>query len=118
MTNLLAFYKKAELPHLRATVYFCDLSKLKGVEHKGSAYTTVFGENEDLWLEIAVFIKDIAENTKNINATPQFAHEITHVLEYLCENRNMSIDNESEHLAFIMSYLMETLLDCLPDEPK
>lgn len=105
-----AWKTKIELPHLRATVGFADLTKLKGVPEQGSAYTTLISESPDKDILIGVFIKDINKSIKIIGRFPMIAHEVVHVLQILCEHRMMTAEKESEHLAYITSYLLEELL--------
>jgi len=108
------YHKKAELPHLRATVYFADMSKLQGIEHWGSAYTMVMGEpKKDMRLDIIVFVKDILKS-KEFDLSPIISHEIVHVLQILCEERAMKFEDEVEHCAYIMTYLMNVFNDDLP----
>jgi hypothetical protein len=39
------------------------------------------------------------------------AHELVHVLRYICEERHMDFRTESEHMAYIMQHLMGFVLD-------
>ena len=41
---------------------------------------------------------------------PTVAHEITHVLQHLCETRSMRFTEESEHMGYLMQYLMQQIL--------
>ena len=34
------------------------------------------------------------------------AHELIHVLQYICMDRHMTFENEFEHMAYLMQYLM------------
>ena len=34
------------------------------------------------------------------------AHELIHVLQFICADRNMDFVREQEHMAYIMHYLM------------
>jgi len=44
------------------------------------------------------------------NASPAIiAHEIVHVLQNLCRDRHMEFTIESEHMAYLMQYLMMTI---------
>nr|AKH47789.1 hypothetical protein [uncultured marine virus] len=105
-------YKFVEIPHLRVTVYFMDLTKLKGVEIQGSAYTTIFDEDENMNLNIGVFYEKIEKNVKRIECMPMIIHEIVHALQYICERRNIDMEEEKEHMGYMASYLTEKLL-CL-----
>lgn len=110
--NELDYYKKIEIPHIRFTVYFMDLSRLQGVPKLGSGYTCVFEDTfqEDGRTNVCIFLKDIEEIVKNIERVPYIAHEIMHALQILCENLSMSIEEEKEHMAYIMFYLLEQIL--------
>lgn len=88
-----------------------DLTKLKGMEIKGSAYTCVFGEDDNLNLDIAIFYTDIANSVKKIECMPMIFHEIIHAIQIICEKRSMNIEQESEHFGYITSYITENLLE-------
>lgn len=103
--------KTIPIPHLRADVHLLDLSKVRGIDdNKGSAYTFIIGTDEKtLHLDLAIGIKDI-ENTLIPENSFMLAHEFMHVIQILCQERNMVIQEEKEHTAFLMSYLMEKSL--------
>ena len=107
-------YKKAHIPHLRATVHFMDLSKLKGVEVKGSAYTTIFEQDENMNLTVGIFYQNIEESVKRIACMPMIFHEIVHALQYICEQRSIDMELEKEHIGYMASFLTEHLLDLNP----
>ncbi len=98
-------YKSVKIPHLRYTVNFMDMSKLKGVEKKGSGYTCVSGENE-----VAVFFEDIEDMIKVPRNAVILAHEIMHVIQIICDDFGMEIQTEQEHTAYLMTYLLDELL--------
>jgi len=104
------YYKSVEIPHLRVTVNFLDLSKLQGVEKEGSAYTTVMSQDENMQLNIAVFYENIEKSVRKIECMPMIFHEIVHVLQYICENRGIDMEEEKEHMGYLASYLTENLL--------
>lgn len=106
------YYKKVHIPHVRFTVYFIDLSKLQGVPRLGAGYTCVFENtyHEDGKTTVCIFLQDIKENVKKIEFMPYVAHEIMHALQILCENTGMQIEQEKEHTAYLMHYLMEALI--------
>lgn len=39
------------------------------------------------------------------------AHELIHVLQELCKQRNIDFKEEGEHMGYIMQWLMEEILD-------
>lgn len=113
------YYKTIDLPHLRATIYFMDLSKLKGIPHQGSAYTCIIDETDELkkekmWLSIGIFYSNIEKAVKKIAYMPMIFHEIIHALQILCKERIMKFENEEEHFAYITSYILEELLSLTP----
>jgi ribosome biogenesis protein Nip4 len=40
------------------------------------------------------------------NQVPAVAHELMHVIKNICKCRMMSIEKESEHLAYLMQYML------------
>ena len=110
--NEINYYKKVELPHVRFTVYFMDLSNLMGVPQLGAGYTCVLEDTfkKDGRTNVCIFLQDIEENVKNIEFVPYIAHEIMHALQILCENLGMQIEEEKEHTAYLMHYLLEQAL--------
>jgi len=99
-------YKTIEIPHLRYTIHFIDMSKLQGVDKKGGGYTCIMGERV-----ICIFMENIAESVKNIKLIPWFAHEIIHALAIMCEDMGMQIEDEKEHMAYLMHYILETVIN-------
>lgn len=102
-------YKSVCLPHIRTTVHFLDLSKLKDVPITGSAYTIKMGD-DPYKIDICVFIKNIKSSTKKIMWMPIIAHELVHVIQLICSEIQTNIQEEQEHMAYIMTYLMGELL--------
>lgn len=102
-------YKTIHLPHIRTYVHFMDLSKLKGVPILGSAYTMKMQGDRNK-IEICVFFKDIKELVKLPQNFPIVAHEIVHVIDYILEEIGGSLNEEKEHMAYIMHYLLEQLV--------
>jgi hypothetical protein len=98
-------YKSLDIPHLRFTVRFMDMKYLKGIEVQGSGYTCISGENE-----ATIFIENIEQTVTDLKLTPWLAHEIVHVLQIICTKYNMRFENEQEHMAYLMHYLLSELL--------
>lgn len=99
-------FKTIEIPHLGFTVYVKDLSELEGVEKKGSGFTAQFGEDNAV-----IFLEDVKKNVKNIAYFPTIAHEVMHVIQMLCEKYQMKAENEMEHLAYLMHYILRKILE-------
>jgi len=107
------YYKMVELPHIRTTVYFADMSKLKGVSITGAGCCIESGNTftVDGKTEICIFLQDIKANVKEISFTPYLAHEIMHAIQIMCRNLQMEVPEEVEHTAYIMHYLLESILE-------
>ena len=103
-------YKTVNLPHIRTLVHFMDLSKLKGMPILGSAYTMKM-EGDPNKIEICVFIQEIEKTVKMPERLPMIAHEITHVIGLILEEIQSSLSEEKEHMAYIMHYLLESLVN-------
>lgn len=105
------YYRTVELPFLRATVHFLDMSKLQGIDIKGSGYTTVMNENpENGGISIAIFYEKIEETVRGIHHMPMVFHEITHAMQFICRSRNINMTEETEMVAYLLGYLAEELL--------
>ena len=104
--------KEIKIPHLKYTVNVYDLSKL-GMQNemgvpmdiKGSGYTCVSGE-----YECSIFIEDLENSVKMIERIPTIAHECMHAIQIMCEKFGMKVENEQEHTAYLMHYLLEEIL--------
>lgn len=104
-------FREVAFPHLRATVKFFDQSKLRGVPIKGSGYTTLMSKDE-LWnIEIGVFFEDIESNVKRLESMPFIAHEVIHALQYICEERGIDMELEKESVAYMGTYLLQSLIE-------
>ena len=97
--------KEIKIPHLKYTIQVRDLSELKGVKKKGGGYTAIVDENT-----ACIFIEDLKETVKHIENIPHIAHEVMHVIQIICENFGMSIENEQEHTAYLMFYILEEII--------
>lgn len=100
------FYKKIEIPHLHFTVYLKDITELKGVEIKGGACTVPLGDRG-----VVIFVEDIEETLSVIENMVMIAHEIIHVIQIICEIYGMNIEEEKEHTAYLMSYILQQTFD-------
>jgi hypothetical protein len=103
------YYKKIEIPHLHATLYVLDMSKLKGTEIKGAGFSSR-GEEIERHCNYLLFFQNIKESVEIPENYPLFAHEVMHILTFLCEDYNMEIKEEHEHLAYLMTYLLEEII--------
>ena len=105
-------FKIVEVPHLKFRVYFCDFTdKPSGID--GGGYFQVMNEDfhkTGFIMSVSVFIEDIENSVKKVKYIPAIAHELTHVLQAICEQYQMNFLKESEHMAYLMYYLLDELL--------
>ena len=104
-------YKIIPIPHLRYKVVIDDLSVLQGEKIKGSAFTCISGE-----YEATILIKDIEETLKHKENYILVAHEVMHVIQILCETFNMKIEEEQEHTAYLLVYLIDEIFKGQPNK--
>lgn len=88
---------KIYLPHIHYTVYVRRFKKHPSLSH-ALAYTERLDNNS------AVLHLPPRQTPGDL------AHELIHVLRFICESRNMDFTLESEHMAYIMQYLMAQVL--------
>ncbi len=103
------FYKTIPIPHLKFTLYIQDMSKLKGIEIKDGGYTTRI-DGEEYHCKACIFFPNVKEMVKISANLPIIAHEVMHVIQILCEDYSMSIEEEKEHTAYLMTYLLEEIV--------
>lgn len=41
---------------------------------------------------------------------PTLAHELTHVLQFICESRHITFSEEKEHMGYLMNFLMNRVI--------
>lgn len=87
-------YGSVSLPHINYTV---RIRRFKPAPD-GIAGASAWTQHDDKW-GCTVFLPKVE--------TPGgAAHEFVHVLRFICIDRHMLFDDESEHMAYIMQYLM------------
>lgn len=104
--------KEISIPHLQYKVKVYDLSKLHmqnemsvPMEIRGSGYTCISGE-----YECSIFIEDLEKSKTMIERIPTIAHECMHTIQIICEKFGMKVENEQEHTAYLMHYLLEEII--------
>ena len=90
---------KIVIPHIAYTVYVKDIDK--NPYGNSIAYAWKLDENS-----CELFFK---KNLKPKDA-PTVAHELVHVLQYICEGRGIDFSSEREHMGYIMQYMMNEIL--------
>ena len=86
---------KININHLGYVVYIKERSKFVGDN------TSVAIAQQDTKDQSTIFIE---LPIRKINLSI-LAHEITHVLQYICESRGIDFKEEKEHMAYIMQYI-------------
>lgn len=87
-------YRTISLPHLNYKVYVRRLVKMPDDLPDCDAYWESISTRES-----AIYLKPSAPCTTA-------AHELVHVMQHICQVRNMIIERESEHMACVMQYLL------------
>lgn len=93
-----------EIPHLGYKVYFGVLTKEFTGRHEKSLMMA-----EDTNKNAATIIFKKKPTALEAGTV---AHEITHVLQYLCRRRNITMENETEHMGYLMQYIFNGIYDC------
>jgi hypothetical protein len=88
-----------------------DISKLQGVPIRGSAYTTVMSQDENMNMEVGVFFTEIEKSVTMIERMPMIFHEIVHALQYIAKDRMIDMQEETEHFGYLASYITEKLIE-------
>lgn len=98
---------KIPLPHLGYSVYIEDITKYNG---KGKDKT--FLENAEMFVESLDDHSSIMWITYPVEKEdiPTIAHETVHVLNNICKARLMTFENEEEHMAYIMQYILNAII--------
>ena len=110
--------KKIVLPHLyNFEVIVTDLKDVHGIEEQmpksgGAGFTMETDTGA------AVAFHNYKESIKDISFAPVVAHEIVHVIQIICERYKFTIENEQEHMAWIMTYLMCQIMNVEISAPK
>ena len=114
---------KLEIPHIRTTVYFADMKYLQtpsGKEESAGGYTCIFGApiEESGKLELCVFFSDIEDFDEYEGYEAILAHELMHVIQYICQELQFDIKEEKEHTAYLMSHKFESVQNKLKNYGK
>lgn len=88
---------KIYLPHIHYTVLVKDISLYRGDPERGNAFCVRVDKNTS-----EVFIKTPVKVTD----FPTLGHELVHVLKNICDDRNMNFLEETEHMGYVMQYLL------------
>lgn len=87
-------YSTVYIPHLNYTVHFKPFTKAPASIRTAHAFIQRDDrDNSSLFL------------ARNVEPST-VAHELVHVLQYICEDRYMVFTDEREHMCYLMQYLM------------
>ena len=90
---------KIYLPHLHYTIFVKVFTKKPPQLLHAKAYTEHTDSNT-----CTLFLEKKRESPGDV------AHELIHVLQFICEDRDMIFTLEREHMAYLMHYLMGKIL--------
>lgn len=91
------------------------------IPHLG--YKVLYGVNLKEFVDRQSKSHMFAENTNKSTATIVFrgtpndlqsgavAHEIMHVLQFMCRRRNIVMEDETEHMGYLMQYIFNEIYD-------
>ena len=88
---------KIYIQHLAYTVLIKEPNK----DSKFVAYVHKDNKNQ-----CTLFIK----RPVNRIEAPTLAHEIVHILQYICEARNIDMIFEQEHMGYLMNFIMNEVM--------
>jgi hypothetical protein len=92
-----------EIPHLQYTIH---IKQLKQIPAQLQSTINAYAENTNRFTATIYCKKTISP--------PDLAHEITHVLQWICYNRLINFVHESEHCAYLMCYMMGKAMGYAP----
>ena len=93
--------KEIYLPHIHYTVHIRQFVKTPPELNHALAYV----QSND---------KDSCTIYMDLKSKPTpggLSHELVHVLQFICLNRNIEFTAELEHCGYIMNYLMNRIMD-------
>jgi len=91
---------KIEINHLGYTVCVKDIKSFKGKHGLNNILAITQSDSKN---QATIYIK------KPIKDQAQLAHEVLHVLQWICIDRNISFTEEKEHMGYIMQFLMNEI---------
>ncbi len=90
--------KKIYLPHINYTIELKEAKNPPEEVPNAKNWVTSYGQKG-----CAMYI-DKKPNPADL------AHEVTHVLQFICLNRNIDFKLEQEHMGYLMQYIMGEIL--------
>lgn len=89
---------KIYLPHLNYTIFVKPFKKAPDVMPNALTYCERINNKSC----------NIYVSKKNIPG--DLAHELVHVLQFICIDRNIDFTSETEHMGYLMHYLMGQIM--------
>lgn len=90
-----------ELPHLGYKIYYGVLKKEFTGRHEKSI---ALAENSTKNSATILFRKKPDALDSSV-----VAHEIVHVLQYICRRRNIVMEDETEHMGYLMQFIFNEI---------
>lgn len=87
---------KITIEHLGYTVLVKPRSKFKGFDYYVAVTQKNSPNQSTVYIDLPVKPKQYAT----------LAHELVHVLQYICESRGIEFTQEQENTAYLMQYLL------------
>lgn len=91
--------KKIYIPHINYTVHIKEFKKAPETMPLAKAYCEqIDSKSCNLFLP------------KGKQHPGDVSHELIHVLQFICLNRSISFDSETEHMAYLMHWMMGQIM--------
>lgn len=92
---------KIQIPHLGYTIIY-GINKKEFIDRQ--ANSVMFAENTNKNMGAIIFRKQ--PNDADISTV---AHEVVHVLQFICRRRNINMEDETEHMGYLMQYILNEI---------
>ena len=99
LKNKKAYY--IEIPHLNYKIVY-GVNPKEFIKKQSGA--VMFAEDTNKNTGAIIFRK----NPDNLDSAA-VAHEIVHVLQFLCKRRNIEMEEETEHMGYLMQYIFNEI---------
>ncbi len=99
--------KSLTIPHLNFTIKY---GVNKKEVSKGAVMTTEDIDNHT----VAIYFQE----KPKLDQMPTVAHEVMHVLQFVCRHRKIMMENELEHMGYLMQYILASIYGYKMYSPK
>lgn len=90
---------KIKIKHLGYTVMVKPRSKFKGFDYYVAVTQKNSPDQSTVYIDLPIKRKEYAT----------LAHELVHVLQYICDSRGIEFTQEQENTAYLMQYLLNEI---------